>query len=119
VNETVQVRPAGAVVHSVDVAEMSAIAGVPPFTAIATDEADGETNAGCRDPADVARDGIRRIALPCERALPAAGAVLGAVPPPHALRHNETSAIAVPAIGRCMGRGCDLEFERPAVGSNA
>jgi hypothetical protein len=100
---------------------MSATVGVPPFTAIATDEADGETNAGRRDPDDVVRDGISSTALPCDIPPPLAGALGGVVvpPPPHALTQSEMRAIAVAAIGRCMRGGCDLEVGRPAEGTDA
>jgi hypothetical protein len=63
ISGTVQVRPASLVVQSGELLLMSAMIGVPPFTVVESDTADGETYWGLRAAAEV-DGGIVRTTLP-------------------------------------------------------
>jgi len=65
VNGTVQERAPAAVVHKLDVEEISAYVDVPPLTAIPTEDADGETKALLRSVACDVVAGIVSTTLPC------------------------------------------------------
>jgi hypothetical protein len=52
--------------HNGDVAETSAVIGVPALTAMVTDEADGEINSRARCAESTAAAGMTRTALPVD-----------------------------------------------------
>lgn len=79
---SVQVRVPVVVVQSDDAVLTSNVCGVPPLSAIVTDDAFGETNCGYRAVADDPRVGIERTTVPLTIFAEAAAVVGAALCPP-------------------------------------